>query len=80
MEFSKTFTENSPQNIYRNLTIQLNTTSTSSWWEIRESCNDKLYKRFFQHFPFEDCEKYLTMFMFNEKIFPSALSSIAVKG
>ncbi|KFB42311.1 AGAP009276-PA-like protein [Anopheles sinensis] len=48
-----------------------------TWWEVQENCSDS---QFFNQLPYADCENYLVMYMFNDKIFPSTISSIAAGG
>jgi hypothetical protein len=66
----------------RNLTITMyeNEKYMSSWWKVQEVCNDTLYTDIIGHFFPHDCNKHINLFIFNEKSFPSQLSSFAVKG
>lgn len=65
---------------YRNLILSFYQTKDGDWWQIKEQCNDNLQQNYFIHFPFGDCKQHMTMFLFNEKVFPSAFNKIAVKG
>lgn len=65
---------------YRNLTLKFYQTNEGNWWEMKEQCNDSLHKNYFNHYPYGNCNQHMTMYMFNEKIFPGALNKIAVKG
>lgn len=50
----------------------------SKWWQLKEQCNDScpaIYKSLLN-----DCDKYLTIFLFNDKMFPNYLSQFALKG
>ncbi|XP_058124617.1 piezo-type mechanosensitive ion channel component isoform X2 [Anopheles coustani] len=51
-----------------------------TWWEVQEDCSDSLYEKYFIRLPYADCDNYLVMYMFNDKIFPSTISSIAAGG
>ncbi|XP_050088800.1 piezo-type mechanosensitive ion channel component [Anopheles aquasalis] len=70
---------------YRNLKLRLFRSSDNSammfqWWETREDCSDTLYEKYLSRLPYADCANYLVMYMFNDKIFPSTISSIAAGG
>uniref|UniRef100_A0A2M4CXL1 Putative piezo-type mechanosensitive ion channel component 2 n=1 Tax=Anopheles darlingi TaxID=43151 RepID=A0A2M4CXL1_ANODA len=70
---------------YRNLKIRLLRSSDTNammfqWWETREECTDTLYEKYLSRLPYADCANYLVMYMFNDKIFPSTISSIAAGG
>jgi piezo-type mechanosensitive ion channel component 1/2 len=49
--------------------------SSLLWWEAREFCEEK-----YKELPLQDCSKYVSIFVFNDKIFPSTISSIAAGG
>ncbi|XP_049282323.1 piezo-type mechanosensitive ion channel component isoform X10 [Anopheles funestus] len=68
---------------YRNMQIRqlyMDEKSNVSWWEATEDCGDTLYEKYFSRLPFADCANYLVIYMFNDKIFPSTISSIAAGG
>uniref|UniRef100_A0A182NU57 Piezo-type mechanosensitive ion channel component n=1 Tax=Anopheles dirus TaxID=7168 RepID=A0A182NU57_9DIPT len=68
---------------FRNMQLRqlyMDTTSNTSWWEVREDCSDTLYEKYFSRLPFADCTNFLVIYMFNDKIFPSTISSIAAGG
>ncbi|XP_035777469.1 piezo-type mechanosensitive ion channel component-like isoform X4 [Anopheles albimanus] len=70
---------------YRNLKLRLfrsgdNSATMFQWWETREDCSDTLYEKYLSRLPYADCANYLVMYMFNDKIFPSTISSIAAGG
>ncbi|XP_058821886.1 piezo-type mechanosensitive ion channel component-like isoform X2 [Topomyia yanbarensis] len=76
-------TDDSEKN-YRNITLRLFQTQTNSsnplfWWEVKENCSDPSYA-IFANMPYADCVSHLVMYMFNDKIFPSTISSIAAGG
>lgn len=67
---------------YRNISIRLHTTtdSTSTWWEVKEKCGDPMYIDIIRKLPHgENCTS-LVMYLFNDKIFPQSLSSVAAGG
>ncbi|XP_062548757.1 piezo-type mechanosensitive ion channel component isoform X4 [Armigeres subalbatus] len=77
------YTDDSEEN-YRNLTLRLFQTHSNNsiplfWWEVRENCSDPTYATF-ANMPYADCLSHLVMYMFNDKIFPSTISSIAAGG
>jgi hypothetical protein len=51
-----------------------------SWWKVQENCADEDSKDLFSHIPYHDCEKYLNIYLFTEKLFPSEIGSWAAKG
>ncbi|XP_035907443.1 piezo-type mechanosensitive ion channel component isoform X16 [Anopheles stephensi] len=68
---------------YRNMQLRqlyMDDKSNVSWWEATEDCTDTLYEKYFSRLPFADCTNYLVIYMFNDKIFPSTISSIAAGG
>ncbi|XP_065092019.1 piezo-type mechanosensitive ion channel component isoform X12 [Ochlerotatus camptorhynchus] len=76
-------TDDSEEN-YRNITLRLFQTHTNNtiplfWWEVKENCSDPSYATF-ANMPYADCISHLVMYMFNDKIFPSTISSIAAGG
>lgn len=64
----------------RNLTLKSFKNNGSRWWELRESCEEQIDHELFQKFPHQDCKETITIFVFNEKVFPSQLGQLAVKG
>lgn len=52
------------------------------WWEARELCGDvdPDYKNIFSMMPYSDCLTHITIYLFNDKIFPSTLGAIAGGG
>lgn len=73
---------------YRNLTLKLYeehlgdgiTASPQLWWEVTELC-DEIYNNVGPgNNLYSDCNKYIMMYMFCDKIFPSTISSIAAGG
>ncbi|XP_052864339.1 piezo-type mechanosensitive ion channel component [Anopheles cruzii] len=64
----------------RLLQTQVENTIPMQWWESREDCSDTLYEKYLARLPYADCANYLVMYMFNDKIFPSTISSIAAGG
>lgn len=66
---------------YRNVSINLHTLNlTSTWWEVKEECNDPMYNDIIKLLPHgADCSS-LVMYLFNDKIFPQSLSSVAAGG
>ncbi|XP_053696010.1 piezo-type mechanosensitive ion channel component isoform X3 [Sabethes cyaneus] len=76
-------TDESERN-YRNITLRLfqthmNNTIPLFWWEVKENCTDPTSAMFI-NMPYADCFSHLVMYMFNDKIFPSTISSIAAGG
>ncbi|XP_053665135.1 piezo-type mechanosensitive ion channel component [Anopheles marshallii] len=68
---------------YRNMQLRqlyMDEKSNVSWWEATEDCADALYEKYFIRLPYADCANYLVIYMFNDKIFPSTISSIAAGG
>ncbi|XP_053676328.1 piezo-type mechanosensitive ion channel component [Anopheles nili] len=78
----KTANEDDADENYRNLRLkQLRQESNDiSWWEVTEDCTDSLYEKYFSRLPYANCSSFLVMYMFNDKIFPSTISSIAAGG
>lgn len=68
------------QSYYRNLTLKFYQTNDGDWWEIKEQCDDNLHHSYFNHYPYGDCKHHMTMYLFNDKMFPSTLNKLAVKG
>lgn len=66
--------------VKRDLTLQLRRSNRSSWWKIKEDCTDIGYNDVLQKLPYQNCDEVVTLFMFNEKTFPSHFSTLAVKG
>uniref|UniRef100_A0AAG5DE22 Piezo-type mechanosensitive ion channel component n=1 Tax=Anopheles atroparvus TaxID=41427 RepID=A0AAG5DE22_ANOAO len=64
---------------FRNLTLRIRGENSLSWWEVREDYNDTLYEKYFSRLPYADRD-YLVIYTFNDKIFPSTISSIAAGG
>ncbi|XP_055550145.1 piezo-type mechanosensitive ion channel component isoform X2 [Wyeomyia smithii] len=76
-------TDDSERN-YRNISLRLfqthmNNTIPLFWWEVKENCSDPTSAMFI-NMPYADCFSHLVMYMFNDKIFPSTISSIAAGG
>lgn len=78
------------ENNYRNLTLKLyeegspvgggtSNNFANLWWEVKELCKED-YNKEGGNPLYADCEKHVTMYMFNDKIFPSTISSIAAGG
>uniref|UniRef100_A0A6E8VXG9 Piezo-type mechanosensitive ion channel component n=1 Tax=Anopheles coluzzii TaxID=1518534 RepID=A0A6E8VXG9_ANOCL len=68
---------------YRNMQLRqlyMDETSNTSWWQAMEDCTDTLYEKYFSRLPYADCTNFLVIYMFNDKIFPSTISSIAAGG
>lgn len=57
-----------------------NDTSQDYWWEAAEDCDSKDFRDIFQHLPFVSCGKHLTIFLFNDRIFPSTISLVTAGG
>ncbi|XP_070509149.1 piezo-type mechanosensitive ion channel component-like [Chironomus tepperi] len=51
-----------------------------SWWKVQENCLDDDCKDLLWHIPHHDCYKYLNVYLFTDKLFPSEISSWAAKG
>lgn len=72
---------------FRNLTLKLYEEQLGDvvlampqlWWEVTESCDEFYYQGLGNNL-YADCKKYMTMYMFCDKIFPSTISSIAAGG
>jgi hypothetical protein len=52
----------------------------SYWWELREVCEDQDFVDIFRHLPFTSCGSHLTIYLFNDRIFPGSISVIAAGG
>ncbi|CAH1708045.1 unnamed protein product [Chironomus riparius] len=73
---------------FRNLTLKLYEEQLGDvvlampqlWWEVTESCDEFYYKDTSGNNLYADCKKYMMMYMFCDKIFPSTISSIAAGG
>lgn len=73
---------------YRNLTLKLYEEqlgvgvqgTPQLWWEVTESCDEFYYRDTSGNNLYADCKKYMTIYMFCDKIFPSTISSIAAGG
>ncbi|XP_050458271.1 piezo-type mechanosensitive ion channel component isoform X5 [Cataglyphis hispanica] len=67
--------------LYRNISIHLSTKKDccahQQWWVIHETCTDVLYEDVLKQVPLNDCDKYIMMFLFNDKAFPKELSFIS---
>lgn len=69
----------------RNLSLKLFHAATSvgdsqMWWEVKEECNDTLYRNVLANIPYADCNSNLVFYTFNDKIFPSTLSWLTAGG
>ncbi|XP_046824974.1 piezo-type mechanosensitive ion channel component isoform X4 [Vespa crabro] len=66
--------------LYRNISLQLSIDrqccANQQWWNVQEVCDDRFYLDLLQKIPLNDC-KYITMFLFNDKVFPEELSFIS---
>lgn len=58
---------------FQNLTMRLSEDGT---WTVQESCNEN----FPEGFLYDDCDKHITMYLFCDRIFPNAISSLAAGG
>lgn len=67
-------------NAYRNVTLQLHRSESAMYWELKETCNDTMYQDLLEKYPFQNCRESLTIFIFNDKSFPSQLNQLAVQG
>lgn len=69
---------------FRNVTLELfyanEKNDSAMWWEVKESCNDKIYNDTISEFPYANCQSSLVMYLFNDKIFPTTLSFITGGG
>ncbi|CAL1685708.1 unnamed protein product [Lasius platythorax] len=67
--------------LYRNISVQLSTDKDccahQQWWVIHETCTDYLYNDTLNQVPLNDCDKFIMMFLFNDKAFPKELSFIS---
>lgn len=83
--------EDDSQINYRNLTLKLYEQSESQgvttsnnfanlWWEVTELCDEDYNKKEGGNSLYSDCNKHVTMYMFNDKIFPSTIGAIAAGG
>jgi len=81
----KTETDDDASN-FRNLSLKLyetrigDTVPTQFWWEARELCSEDYFKNVADDFLYANCKSHVTMYLFNDKIFPSTISSIAGGG
>lgn len=68
---------------FRNLTIKLFQSMTNGsmqqWWEVKEFTDDTFYQNTISKLPYADKDE-LVMYLFNDKIFPQTLSSVAAGG
>lgn len=62
--------------VYSDLYLKLLHLNGLKWWQIKENCEHNSYEKY----PSHDCENYLSIYIFNEKIFPNLLSGFALKG
>lgn len=76
-ESEEIFTE---ENALRNITLQMHSTNTSTWWEVLENCTDKLYANLFSKLPHADCTHNLVLYTFSDKLFPETLSIFTAGG
>lgn len=71
---------------FRNLSLKIShsipddASGTQYWWEVKEECDDKAYIDLYSLLPFADCQNSLVFYTFNDKIFPSTISSYAAGG
>lgn len=49
------------------------------WWEIEEDCSDETYNDILKIIPYADCNV-ITIYAFNDKMFPSTLSFFTGSG
>nr|XP_050856685.1 piezo-type mechanosensitive ion channel component isoform X7 [Vespula vulgaris] len=68
------------KHLYRNISLQLSIDrdccAHQQWWVIQEVCDDRFYLELLQNIPLNDCKE-VTMFLFNDKVFPEGLSFIS---
>jgi hypothetical protein len=71
---------------YRNLSLRLYESKLSDlspsqfWWEALELCTEPYNGKSDDDSLYANCKKHITMYLFNDKIFPSTISSIAGGG
>ncbi|XP_063707316.1 piezo-type mechanosensitive ion channel component isoform X4 [Culicoides brevitarsis] len=75
--------EDNQDSTFRNITIKLFQNSvngsTQTWWAVNEVTNDKFYDNFISKLPYAKADA-LVVYLFNDKIFPQTLSSVAAGG
>lgn len=65
----------------RDIEIRMQTDEMGfSWWKVDEDCIDDICKDLLWHVPYHDCKKYLNVYVFTDKLFPSEISNWAAKG
>lgn len=52
---------------------------STRWWEIEEVCSDENYLNILKRLPYADCNG-ITIYAFNDKVFPATLSIITGGG
>lgn len=58
------------------MTLNLRLSEKDVWWEATESCEDSEFK----DLPETNCSSFLTVYLFNDKIFPETIGIIAGGG
>lgn len=75
--------EDSQDSTFRNITIKLFQNSVNgsiqTWWAVNEVTTDKFYDNFISKLPYAKSDA-LVVYLFNDKIFPQTLSSVAAGG
>lgn len=66
--------------LYRDVTlIVTNNSANQQWFSVHEACNDSIYNTTLNEIPLNNCS-FITMFLFNDKMFPEGLSFISGLG
>lgn len=67
-------------NAFRNISLQMHTSGSVTWWEVLENCKDPDYLSLFATLPHADCEHNLVLYTFSDKLFPKTLSIFTAGG
>lgn len=67
-------------NSFRNISLQMHTSDSVTWWEVLENCNDSDYLTLFAKLPYADCQQNLVVYTFSDKLFPKTLSIFTAGG
>ncbi|XP_037894241.1 piezo-type mechanosensitive ion channel component isoform X3 [Glossina fuscipes] len=65
---------------FRDLELSINTFGSTQWWEISDWCGDDDDTVILEQWPSFDCTSGVTIYTFNDKKFPSALTFLTAGG
>lgn len=71
---------NDEDKAFRNISLQMHTHDTVTWWEVLENCNNSDYSDLFAKLPYADCVHNMVVYTFSDKLFPKTLSIFTAGG